>query len=70
MNKRQREAEASLPDQENLLERKQLIFTFALLAMTLLVMFIDQNGIGQLLPTIAKDLNATQTISVGLLLEV
>jgi MFS family permease len=63
MTQKQREAEAALPDQENLLPRKQLIFVFVLLAMSLLVMFIDQNGIGQLLPTIAKDLNATQTVS-------
>ena len=63
MNKKQREAEATLHDQENLLPRKQLVLVFFVLALTLLVMFIDQNGIGQLLPTIAKDLNATQTIS-------
>jgi MFS family permease len=63
MDRHQKAAEAALFDQENLLPRKQLIFTFSLLAMSLLVMFIDQNGIGQLLPTIAKDLNATQTMS-------
>src|SRR6201996_1544218 len=63
MTRKQDEEEAALPDQENLLPRKQLVFVFGLLSMTLLVMFIDQNGIGQLLPTIAKDLNATQTMS-------
>jgi MFS family permease len=46
-----------------LLPNKQLIFTFSLLALSLLVMFIDQNGIGQILPTVAKDLRATDTIS-------
>lgn len=60
---RQREAEAALRDQENLLPRKQLILTFVLLALTLLVYFIDQNGIGQVLPTMAIDLNATRTIT-------
>jgi MFS family permease len=63
MDRHQKAAEAALFDQENLLPRKQLIFTFSLLAMSFLVMFIDQNGISQLLPTIAKDLNATQTMS-------
>jgi MFS family permease len=50
-------------DQENLLPNKQLIFVFSLLALTLLVMFIDQNGISQLLPTVAKDLHAADTMS-------
>jgi MFS family permease len=63
VDRHQQAAETALFDQENLLPRKQLIFTFSLLEMFLLVMFIDQNGIGQLLPTIAKDLNATQTMS-------
>jgi MFS family permease len=63
MNERQKAAEAGLHDQENLLPKKQLILTFAVLSTTLLVFFVDQNGIGQILPTVAKDLNATQTIS-------
>jgi MFS family permease len=63
MNRRQREAVATLHDQENLLPKRQLITVFGVLALTLLVYFFDQNGIGQILPTIAKDLNATQTIS-------
>jgi len=62
-SQRQRAAEEALRDQENILPVKQLIFTFFILALSLLVYFIDQNGIGQLLPTVAKDLNATQTIS-------
>jgi MFS family permease len=61
--RQQEEAEAALHNQENLLPKRQLIFTFSLLAMSLLVMFIDQNGISQLLPTVAKDLDATATIS-------
>jgi MFS family permease len=47
----------------NLLPRNQLIFVFSLLSITILVMFIDQNGIGQLLPTIAKELHAENTMS-------
>lgn len=60
---RQQQAEAALRDQENLLPKRQLLLTFGVLAVTFLVYFIDQNGIGQLLPTIATDLNATQTIT-------
>jgi MFS family permease len=63
MNARQKAAEAALHDQMNLLPRKQLILVFFVLALTLLFMFFDQNGIGQLLPTIAKDLHAAETIS-------
>lgn len=63
MTARQRAAEASLRDQENFLPHKQLCLTFFCLSITLLVFFIDQNGIGQLLPTAARDLNATSTIS-------
>jgi MFS family permease len=63
MTKAQDEAEAGLHDQENLLPRKKLVLTFTVLATTLLVYFIDQNGIGQILPTVAKDLDAQQTIS-------
>jgi MFS family permease len=61
--RKQAEAEAALHDQENLLPTRQLVFVFSLLSMSLLVMFIDQNGISQLLPTVAKDLDATATIS-------
>ncbi|KAF2400526.1 MFS general substrate transporter [Trichodelitschia bisporula] len=63
MTRRQDEAEAALHDQENLLPHKQLCLVFFVLALTLLVYFVDQNGIGQLLPTVAKDLHATETIS-------
>jgi MFS family permease len=59
----QQEEERKLHDQENLLPKKQLILVFSLLSMSLLFMFIDQNGISQLLPTIANDLGATATIS-------
>lgn len=60
---RRRAAEESLADQENLLPKKQLLVTFTVLAITLLVYFIDQNGIGQLLPAMGADLHASQTIS-------
>lgn len=56
-------AEQALHDQSNLLPRRQLIAVFGLLSVTLLISFIDQNGISTTLPTIAADLGAEDTIS-------
>ncbi|EOD50157.1 putative mfs protein [Neofusicoccum parvum UCRNP2] len=63
MTKRQKDIEAGLHDQTNLLPKRELIILFSSLAASLLVCFIDQNGIGVLLPSIAKDINAENTIS-------
>lgn len=63
MSKRQQAAEAALQDQENILPKKQLLITFSVLAIGYLFYFLDQNGIGQLLPTVARELKATDTIS-------
>ncbi|KAE9982680.1 hypothetical protein EG327_005788 [Venturia inaequalis] len=63
MSKRQQAAEAALQNQENILPRKQLLITFSVLAISYFTCFLDQNGIGQLLPTVARDLKATNTIS-------
>ncbi|KAI7367203.1 hypothetical protein KC336_g21223, partial [Hortaea werneckii] len=56
-------AEAALHDQEQLLPKKELLIVFGIMSLELLVCFIDQNGIGVLLPDIARDLNASATIS-------
>jgi MFS family permease len=56
-------AERGLHDQTNLLPKGQLLVVFGALAFTLLVTFIDQNGISVALPTIAEDLKAQATIS-------
>lgn len=56
-------AEQSLHDQVNILPRRQLIAVFCILSVTLLINFIDQNGISTILPTIAADLDAGDTIS-------
>jgi MFS family permease len=61
--KNQDEAEAALHDQTQLLPKRQLIFVFCIMDLALLVCFIDQNGIGVLLPSIARDLNAQSSIS-------
>jgi MFS family permease len=63
MANRQREAEKGLHDQTDILPRTKLLIVTATLSLTLLITFIDQNGIGVTLPTIAKDLNAANTIS-------
>lgn len=63
MSSRQREAEKGLHDQTEILPRARLLIVTATLSLTLLITFIDQNGIGVTLPTIAEDLNAANTIS-------
>lgn len=56
-------AERALHDQTNILPRSQLMVVFATLSVTLLISFIDQNGVSITLPTIAADLDAANTIS-------
>ncbi|KAK8022342.1 hypothetical protein PG993_013109 [Apiospora rasikravindrae] len=56
-------AERALTDQTNLLSRARLLTVFAVLSLSLLISFVDQNGIGVTLPTIAADLDAGDTIS-------
>ncbi|KAK4580417.1 hypothetical protein LTR86_000620 [Recurvomyces mirabilis] len=63
MGRRNEDAEAALHDQTQLLPKKQVIFVFMIMAAELLVCFIDQNGIGVLLPDIARDLNASSSIA-------
>ena len=55
--------ERALQDQTNLLPRRQLIVALATLSSSLLLTIIDQNGISVMLPTIAHDLSAENTIS-------
>ncbi|OKL60999.1 hypothetical protein UA08_03671 [Talaromyces atroroseus] len=56
-------AEKSLQDQRNILPIGQLVIVFSGLAISLLICFIDQNGLSVALPSISKDLNAEDTIS-------
>ncbi|GIZ43165.1 hypothetical protein CKM354_000640300 [Cercospora kikuchii] len=56
-------AEAQLHDQTNLLPKRQLMFVFSIMSLALIVCVIDQNGIGVLLPSIAEDLDARNSIS-------
>ncbi|TKA81730.1 hypothetical protein B0A55_01139 [Friedmanniomyces simplex] len=63
MGRKTEDAEAGLHDQTQLLPKRQVIFVFMIMSLALLVCFIDQNGIGVLLPDIARDLNATSSIS-------
>ncbi|KAH7313958.1 major facilitator superfamily domain-containing protein [Stachybotrys elegans] len=57
------QAEAALHNQYNLLPRSKLVVCFLTLSITLIVAFLDQNGIGITLPTIATDFNAADSIS-------
>jgi MFS family permease len=58
-----RREEPALHNQYNLLPRSKLVVCFLTLSITLLVAFLDQNGIGITLPTIATDFNAADSIS-------
>ena len=62
MQDRQIAAEAALFDQTNLLSKKDLILVFSVLAASLFVCFVDQNGIGVMLPTIGREFHAEDTI--------
>lgn len=62
-SEKQAKNEALLHDQTNLLPRKQLLIVFATMASAFLVAYADQNGIAVALPTMAKDLNAADTIA-------
>ncbi|KXJ94622.1 major facilitator superfamily domain-containing protein [Microdochium bolleyi] len=63
MERRQREAERALHDQTDILPLGRLLVVLSTLAITLLITFIDQNGIAVTLPTIANDIDAGDTIS-------
>ena len=56
-------AELALHEQTNLLPRGKLVLVLLTLSVTLLVTFIDQNGISVALPTIAADIHAQDTMS-------
>lgn len=60
---RHNNAEKTLQDQVNILPIGQLLVVFSGLAISLLICFIDQNGLSVALPTISKELNAQDTIS-------
>ncbi|KAF1357364.1 MFS general substrate transporter [Lizonia empirigonia] len=59
----QAQIEKTLVDQTNLLPRARLIIVFGTLAFAFLITYADQNGIAVILPTMARDLNAQDTIS-------
>lgn len=61
--RQQRAAVRALHDQTNLLPRGKLLTVLAALSGIMLISFIDQNGIGVTLPTIAVELDAHDTIS-------
>ncbi|KAF2762644.1 MFS general substrate transporter [Pseudovirgaria hyperparasitica] len=55
--------ELKLRDQTNILPLKRLVIVYATLSLSLFICYADQNGIGVALPTIARDLDAGDTIS-------
>lgn len=63
MKDRQKAAEAAVFDQTDYLPKRQLLIVFGALALSLLICFVDQNGIGVALPTIGRELHAEATVS-------
>jgi MFS family permease len=60
---RSRVAEQALHDQTQLLPKKELLIVFSIIALSLCICAAEQNGIGVLLPSIARDLDAQATIT-------
>ena len=63
MAARKTAAEADVMQQTNLLPRRQLLIVLSTLAISHIVCFIDQTGIGVALSTIGRELDAEDTIS-------
>ncbi|THV95877.1 putative major facilitator superfamily transporter [Aureobasidium pullulans] len=63
MAKETKDLEAAIHDQTNLVPLKQRLVIFFTLASCMFLCYVDQNGITVLLPSIAKDLNAADTIA-------
>ncbi|THZ06818.1 putative major facilitator superfamily transporter [Aureobasidium pullulans] len=63
MAKDTKDLEAAIHDQTNLVPLKQRLVIFFTLASCMFLCYVDQNGITVLLPSIAKDLNAADTIA-------
>jgi MFS family permease len=53
----------ALHDQTQLLPKNELLVVFSIIALALFICAAEQNGIGVLLPSIARDLDAQDTIT-------
>ncbi|KAH0345489.1 putative major facilitator superfamily transporter, partial [Aureobasidium melanogenum] len=63
MAKETKDLEAAIHDQTNLVPLKERLTIFFTLAFCMFLCYVDQNGITVLLPSIARDLNAADTIA-------
>jgi len=63
MAKDTKDLEAAIHDQTNLVPFKERMIIFFTLAFCMFLCYVDQNGITVLLPSIARDLNAADTIA-------
>ncbi|KAI4725088.1 putative major facilitator superfamily transporter [Aureobasidium sp. EXF-10728] len=63
MAKETKDLEAAIHDQTNLVPLRERITIFLTLAFCMFLCYVDQNGITVLLPSIARDLNAADTIA-------
>ncbi|CAD0094062.1 unnamed protein product [Aureobasidium vineae] len=63
MAKETKDLEAAIHDQTNLVPLRERLTIFFTLAFCMFLCYVDQNGITVLLPSIARDLNAANTIA-------
>ncbi|CAD0112454.1 unnamed protein product [Aureobasidium uvarum] len=63
MAKETKDLEAAIHDQTNLVPLRERLTIFFTLAFCMFLCYVDQNGITVLLPSIARDLNAADTIA-------
>jgi len=63
MTNSQEAAEAAIYDQTNLLPKKQLLIVYTALSLSLLICYVDQNGVSVALPAIGLNLAAEATVS-------
>ncbi|KAK9459387.1 major facilitator superfamily domain-containing protein [Lipomyces oligophaga] len=63
MKHEQMKAEKALEDQTNILPASRVLIVFAAMSCSLLVSYIDQSALGEMLPAIGEDLNAETTVS-------
>ncbi|KAK9452131.1 major facilitator superfamily domain-containing protein [Limtongia smithiae] len=63
LSERQKEAEAHLADQSTQLPLSRLLLAVGSMALVLFIAYMDQSGLGVMLPTIGKDLSAQDSVS-------
>jgi len=63
MPKKKENEEDLIHDQTQILPKREIIMVFCIISFAQFVAFVDQNGIGVILPSMARSLDATSSIS-------